>query len=198
MQRLIALSFTLLLGPVMLTAQSPTPGTASPSNPDHTYAYAVQKQPLAGCPVSMHAEQRAMGTSILVTRDGERHPAPKQIRLTLGMTLGGTENMPSVTAAKVTVWGFNGKPGMLPITTLQATTGGPHRDGPEESTRSLDLSFARADDGSAQTDMDLPGFVAVSSIRIDSLTYSDGSTWTAPSVNGCRTAPDPFMLVSAR
>jgi hypothetical protein len=47
-------------------------------------------------------------------------------------------------------------------------------------------------------DLVLPGFSSVQSITLNSLTYSDGSTWNSFKGNACRVAPDPFMLVSAR
>jgi hypothetical protein len=208
MRRLITFPLAVLLGSITLTAQAPSPtpprsfGVMGTVGADQPFVY-VYPSSSPECPVSMRAEQQGGGVSVLVTRDGQRHPAPKRIRLILTRPLSTRPlSAPQIVSAKVTVRGANGKAGMVPAATLGATLQlarkNSGQDGSAESTKTLDLTFAKAENGSAAADMDLPGFTAVASIRIDSLSYSDGSTWTAFHRNICHTAPDPFMLVTAR
>ena len=133
----------------------------------------------------MHAQQRA-GGDVLITRDGQRHPLSQRIHLILG----GFTNPARIVAAKVTVRGTNGKPRAVPTALLP--------DGSGETTKTLDLKFEVSEKGEVSTDMSLAGFTSVSSIRLDSLTFADGSIWVPTNGKTCRTAPDPFMLVSAR
>jgi len=206
MRCLTAFSLAVLLGSISLAAQAPSPapprsfgviGEMSGGSTDQPFVY-VYPSSSPECPVSMRAEQQGGGVSVLVTRDGQRHPAPKRIRLILTRSL----DAPQIVSARVTVRGANGKAGMVPVATLGATLQparkNPGQDGSTESTKTLDLTFVKAENGGAAADMDLPGFTAVASIRIDSLSYSDGSTWTAFNRNVCHTAPDPFMLVSTK
>jgi hypothetical protein len=176
MYRFAAFSFAVFLTSITLSAQSPrqTPEVyVIPAPADH------------GCPVSMHAQQRA-GGDVLVTRDSQRHPLAQRIHLILG----DFENPARVVAAKVTVRGTNGKPTAIPTSLRKGGAG--------EATKTLDLRFDVAENGEASTDMSLAGFTSVSSIRLDSLTFADGAIWVPASGQTCRTAPDPFMLVSSR
>lgn len=176
MHRFAAISFALLLSSMNLAAQRPT------ETPE---TYVVPQPPDRDCPVSMHAEQRA-GGDILITRDGQRHPLSQRIHLILGSF----SNPARVVAAKVTVRGTNGKP--------RAILTSPAQGGSGEATKTLDLRFDVAENGEASTDLSLSGFTSVSSIRLDSLTFADGSIWVPSDGKTCRTAPDPFMLVSSR
>ena len=196
MQRLSAFSFAVLFGVITsagtLSAQSATP--AAVSGADKPLVYVLPSPPNPDCPVSMHAEQKAGGATVLVTRDGQKHPVPKQIRLTLA----GAANGPQIVSASVTVRGSNGQSRMVPTGSLRLSPQPMHLDGSGDSTRTLALTFFKTDEGMVAADMDLTGLAYVITIRLDSITYSDGSTWVAPGVNVCRTAPDPFMLVSSK
>jgi hypothetical protein len=44
----------------------------------------------------------------------------------------------------------------------------------------------------------VPGLTSVQSIALESVTYSDGSTWKLLGDNACRVAPEPIMLVNGR
>ena len=52
--------------------------------------------------------------------------------------------------------------------------------------------------GGVTAQLTLPGFAGVSSIALDSVTYSDGSTWKMEAKSGCRVVPDPLLLVAGR
>lgn len=174
--RFATLSFVVFLGSVTLAAQKPTKAPE---------VYVLPTSTAQECPVSMHAQQRP-GGGVLVTRGGQRHPLSQRIHLILG----DFENPARVVSAKVTVRGANGKPRAVPTAFSPS--------GPGEATKTLDLKFDVAENGEASTDLSLAGFTSVSSIRLDSLTFADGSTWTSSKSSACRTPPDPFMLISAR
>ena len=133
----------------------------------------------------MHAQQRA-GGGTLMTRNGQRHPLAQRIHLILG----DFKTSARVVSAKVTVHGTNGKPRAVPTALLQ--------DGQGEATKTLELKFDFAENGETSTDLSLAGFTSISSIRLDSLTFADGSIWTSFDGKSCRTTPDPFMLVGSR
>ena len=55
-------------------------------------------------------------------------------------------------------------------------------------------------DGAARmaSDLVLAGFTSVSSIRLDSITFMDGNTWSSTPERNCVVQPDPLMLVNQR
>jgi hypothetical protein len=92
----------------------------------------------------------------------------------------------------VTVSGTNGKRRIANASQFQTQPASPY------ISTTLNLEFLK-DSGSWQVgDLDLPGFTSVKSIRLDSLTFADGSTWTPASRGSCRVEPDPLMLVSSQ
>jgi hypothetical protein len=157
---------------------------------------AAQDSDAAGCPVSMHAQQKGGGTNVLVTADGQRRLVPSGIHLTLKssqmihMSVTGDHDLAQIASARVIVRGTNGKP--------HAMDAGTTPDGRWDASKTLNLTFRTEDEGVVGADLPLSGFTSVTSIRLVSLTFSDGSVWTAPGATPCRTSPDPFMLVSAR
>ena len=188
--RFAALSFAALLASVTLVAQSQVQSPVQGQTPVQSV---LQISPPADrdCPVSMRAQQRP-GGDILVTRDGQRHPIAQRIHLILG----DFANPAKVVAAKVTVRGTNGKP--RAITTIPMLNGSSIQNASGMTARTLDLRFDLAGNGEASTDLSLAGFTSVTSIRLDSLTFADGAIWVPANGQSCRTAPDPFMLVSSR
>jgi hypothetical protein len=174
MHRFAAFSFALLLSSMTLAAQRPT------ETPE---TYVAPQPPDRACPVSMHAQQKA-GGDILVTRAGQRHPLSQHIHLILGSLAN------PVVAAKVTVRGTNGKPRAVATKLTQDNSG--------EAIKTLDIRFDTVEHGEAATDLSLSGFTSVSSIRLDSLTFADGTIWVPSNGQACRTTPDSFMLVSNR
>jgi hypothetical protein len=180
--RFAMLSFVVFLGSLNLAAQKPA---------DAPEVYVLPASTAQECPVSMHA-QHGSGGGLLMARQAPGTPksAPQapsqQIHLTLK-----NWNLPGrVVTAKVTVRGTNGKVRFVPVISAAQA--------PAETAKALDINFEADGEGQASTEMQLAGFTSVQSITLDSLTFTDGSTWIAPKASACRTAPDPFMLVSAR
>ena len=64
--------------------------------------------------------------------------------------------------------------------------------------RTLDVTFTSEADGSSTAELDLPAFTSVQTVRLDSITYADGSTWKVADARVCSVAPDGFMLISGR
>jgi hypothetical protein len=51
--------------------------------------------------------------------------------------------------------------------------------------------------GHASSDLSLSNFTAISSVDLDSLTYADGSSWSAATNGVCSVVPNALMLISA-
>ena len=196
---LAAFCFVVLFGSATLLAQ--TPATPNPGSAQASMAYRSQSQTYivpaptaAGCPVSMHALHGSGGGLVMTSRpqsapanDADPKNAGSGVEQRIHLILGGTKNFSRVIAAKVTVYGSNGKLRFDEASSNQ----------PWSATRTLDLKLDAAPDGAESTDMILPGFSSVQSITVNSLTFADGSTWTSFNGKACQVAPDPFMLVSA-
>jgi hypothetical protein len=205
MLRISTLSLAILLSSAALAAQSPVPNSApnpwqaqpekrvfhyqftDPAGSSPSQLFAILNPTGPSCPVTMRAEHRSSG-SVMTAGAGVVSGIGQRIHLVFGET-----GIPArVTAAKVTVHGTNGQWRVTTATTRQTQQGSPY------ITRTLYPVFTHDRDDTESTELDLPGFTSVKSIRLDSITYADGSTWTAPDGGGCRVEPDPFMLVSSR
>ena len=142
------------------------------------------------CPVSMHALQGSGGglemTRNAPPRDMENAQDRPSQRIHLILS---DRQAAKVASAKVVVSGYNGK---------QHTEQAAFDQSPQATlTKAMTVKFAASENGVA-ADLPLPGFTAVTSIHLESLTYKDGSTWTVAGQQACRVAPDGMMLVSSR
>jgi len=207
MPRNFALATVVFLAAAALAAQSPAPNSApNPgTNPWQTqpgrrvFRYQFANSPSGSpaqvfsilnpsgpsCPVTMRAEHRS-GGSTMYTGYGPATGVGQRVHLIFGALSA------RVTAATVTVRGTDGRWRVATASTRQPRQGSP------DISRTLNAVFTQDGNDSEATELDLPGFTSVKSIRLDSVTYADGSTWTAPEGGGCRVAPDPFMLVGSR
>ena len=151
--------------------------------------------PASGCPVAMHAQQRGGGTSFLIAGDGPRQSVRQGVRLTLN-----ARGYPArIVSAQVTVHGPNGKPHAVASgSNFGYSLPGMQQYSPWETTKTLSLNFEAGEDHSADADVAMSGFTAIRWIRLDSLTFADGTVWIPGDNVVCRTAPDPFVLVSGR
>lgn len=140
----------------------------------------------------MRAQQRSWG-SLITTAKGHAAPAP-QISQHIHLILDQAQYPVRVTAATVTVRGTNGKWRVLTASQFQTQ---PQPTSPYINS-TLNVVFVRDGDDSEATDLDLPGFTSVKSIRLDSVVYADGSIWTPADGRSCHVEPDPLMLVSSR
>jgi hypothetical protein len=214
MNRFATASFATLLSSTALLAQNPMPNanSATVSRGGFSTAQTVivdgkaapkadsaQKEAPAvvlrmtlagvGCPVSMRAQQRVWGDMMAVDRVPGDRPAATGVAQRIHLTLAGAADSASIREAKVTVHGTGNKGRSVPSQLTQ--------DGLPDKTRTLDVVFSGYDKAAASTDLLLRGFTSVSWITLESVTYSDGSTWTPSGGKSCRTVPDPLMLVAA-
>jgi hypothetical protein len=95
-----------------------------------------------------------------------------------------------ITAATVTVHGWNGKNRFVPAKSGQ--------NSPAESTRTLTIRFAYPDLTEVSGEFLVPGFTATTLVELNSVTYANGETWKFTGSASCKTAPDPLMLVADR
>jgi hypothetical protein len=205
MVRFVTLSLTALLGAATLAAQSQSQhsfgvaGMEQGQGPSQAPApFVVPSSIIARCPVSLRALYRG-GGGVMTTGKGAPGGAAQHLRLILGGILSETGSPARVTAASVTVSGTNGRWRIANASQLPRQ---PQHDSPHIHT-TLNLQFDTESGGSEGGNselgnLDLPGFTSVQSIRLDSLTFADGSVWTAASGGSCRVEPDPLMRVSSR
>ncbi len=145
----------------------------------------VVPQGAPACPVQMHAAQGS-GHGLVAVRNGQPAAGPVQhIHLVLAQG-----QASRVVSATVTAFGLSGKSRSVQTIDIR----GPRPD--HEQT--LAVQFAQGEPGTVAADLALPGFTAVLTIRLDEVTYSDGTSWKLMDTEACRVAPDPLMLVSAR
>jgi hypothetical protein len=187
MQRVVAISFALLIGSATLAAQA-----VDQYRPQKFDPQAAQYQPklmldlsrVADCPVAMRAQQGGGGNMVKVQPGQPRESHTFQsIHLILG-----NGNPRRIVVARVKVRGLTDKG------RLQPASG---QEGPSEITRIVDVTFSGDETSGAAADLVLHGLTSVRWIDLESLTYADGSTWNAGDLT-CRTVPDPWMLVDVR
>jgi len=163
--------------------EAPQTGANAPS------VFVLPTPAAAACPVSMRAEQSS-GGSLITTGKAQMLGPFQRIRLVLDHT-----GLPArITAATVTVRGTNGKSRMVHTSQFQMQ---PQTASPYISS-TLNVVFLSDGNQAEFTDLELPGFTSVKSVRLDSIQYADGSIWTPADGRSCRVEPDPLMLVSSR
>jgi hypothetical protein len=205
--KLAVLSLAFAFSSLGLAAQSAAPAGLS------TYRIGGTGD---GCPVSMRLQQ-TLSHQLQTVQNGKLVKMPAtQLTLTLGMgttsTYGVTgtysrdpnKQPPSpakparlparVAFATATVHGFRAGPQFeLVSPAVGQNVRGNRSPAPQKR---LKLRF-NSRDGSSVAEMWIPGFGAVRWLGLDSITYSDGTTWKRNSNQTCAVSPDPFMLVGA-
>jgi hypothetical protein len=172
-------SIALSLGSTLLTAQTAVaPGIQVSQTVVLTLA-----SPAANCPVSLRAQQMPGGDRRVVNGASVK-PLAQRLHLTATAPHSGP-----IVAANITVRGYTGKPRFTPVGTSDQDAG--------DSARTLDVAFAPARGRDASTDIALAGFSAVKVVDLNSITYSDGSTWKLNAGSSCRTWIDGTMLIAA-
>ena len=170
----------LVLAPLLLT---PLLGSAqnAPQNP--TSIWVLPLNPVTNaCPVDMHARQGVWDHSLRL-RQGEKSRGFGQ---RIFLTLGGSHPV-QIIAATVVVTGFDGRNRMLQTGNDSGT-----------AIRTLHVTFTREDANSVTADIFVPGFTAVGSLRLQDMTFANGSTWNASGLSLCRVIPDPVLLIDAQ
>jgi hypothetical protein len=93
-----------------------------------------------------------------------------------------------IVAANVTVRGFSNKARYMPAMSTEDSSDG---------AKNLDVRFPSGTGKESSTDLAVPGLTAVTVIDLNSVTYSDGSTWKLATGSSCRSWLDGLMLVSS-
>ena len=187
-----AIALAILFGSLTLTAQNAGKGFGVAGiqglNGDKSQPAGVVTSSLpifSACPIGMRARHESFFQRELVNGSTKRKDYGMQIGLTLT-----SQHSKRIAEAKVTVRGLNSKGHFLPTDATHS--------GSSDRTRTMDVAFTTGTDGSVLTDFLLPGFTAVTSIQLDSVTYADGSTWRFSPDGFCNVAPDPFMPIAGR
>jgi hypothetical protein len=173
--RAAVISIAFLLASTVVIAQ-----TGSQSQPKTTFISVTL--PSNNCPVSLHA--RHAGSGGMREVDGVPINRPAQI-LHLDVT---NPDSKQIVAANVTVRGFADKARFMPATTTQDNS---------DAARTLDVKFPVSSGNETAADLRVPGFTAVTAIDLNSVTYSDGSSWKLANGGSCRSWVDGLMLVSS-
>lgn len=186
----------LLIGPTLLLAATALSAQgAAPQSQPLLQTVIVIPVPDESCPVSMHALQGNGRGFIAVKNQPPASGFVQRIHLILGNRQTGDRRTAKVVSAKVVVYGYSGKARVSQASSDQS--GAQAGDQTGNLSKTIGVSFAPEDNGVA-ADLVLPGFTAVSAIRLESIRYDDGSTWKVGGAQACRVAPDPLMLVAGR
>jgi hypothetical protein len=144
---------------------------------------------LQGCPVLMETTRLGGGDMVKVMGATEREPG-QRIRLTLR----DRSNSARVVGARVAVRGTDGKPRMSTLASGLADS--TNRAG--EVTKTVTLNFNDRGESWAAADMLLRGLTSVSRVRLESITYADGTSWQPEQGSSCSVVPSPMMLIAGR
>jgi hypothetical protein len=174
MKRASVLPFALLFSSITLVAQ-----TTSQNQPQTTV---LRIAPVTNtCPISLHA--RNAGGADMWKVNGVPISGPAQM---LHLTVTNPDSR-QVVAINVTVRGFTDKSRLLPATTTQDKS---------DAARTLDVKFP-SEPKETTAELRVPGLTAVTTIDLNSVTYSDGSIWKLAPGSSCRSWVDGLMLVSS-
>lgn len=182
----LAFLFALPIGTCPLSAQYTHVPQMHTSGVNGVQTLVLATPPgLSSCPVSMRAQHLSDGS--LMKTGKTAHPAGLGQRLHLTLK---NPDAKQIAGASVTIRGMT--PRGRVMQTL--STAGDSSD----ATRQMSVSFSTESDGSATADLWVSGITAVQSVELDSVAYSDGSTWKVAAGDACRITPDPLMLISGR
>jgi hypothetical protein len=143
------------------------------------------------CPVSMTARQGGLTQMI---KTGQKPPEQQQYEpmpkpsQRIHLTLSGFGKDKRATQATITARGLSARG------RIDRAAGG----GTSDLRRTVSATFTPDENGTVSADLELPAFTSVSSLQLESITYSDGSSWKVPDGRVCRVAPDPVMLIAGR
>ena len=174
------LSIALMLGPTLLAAQT----IVAPKESSLQTTAIQLAAALDNCPVSLHAQQMP-GWDRMVVNGVPLKTMAQTLRLTAS-----TPGKRQVSAANITVHGYSNKARLLPTEMTNQNTG--------DAAKTIDVTFAATGDKDASTDVSVAGLSAVTVVDVNSVTYSDGSTWRLAAGRSCRSWIDGVMLVSGR
>lgn len=178
MKRACIVSFGLLLASTAATAQS----AVTQNQAAHPLTVVEIAPSPSSCPISLQARHAPGGDAIEV--NGRRIQDPAQ---RLHLTISDSDSR-RIVAANVTVRGFSNKARYVPAMSAQESS---------DAAKTLDVRFSTGADKESSADLAVPGLTAVTVVDLNSVTYSDGSSWKLAAGRSCRSWVDGLMLVSS-
>jgi hypothetical protein len=204
---LLLVALTLFIAPLAVRAQStadasgrsfPTPST-SEATPKQTCGFAygnacgapeVQKLRSArvqvmmhslatGCPVGFYAGH---SDSLTQLRADE---AIRGVSQSLNVRMDNSSPR-DIVSAQITVHGLSQRSRLTPAEGVRS-----------DLTKHIELNLAVDAGKHSAKDVRIYGFTSIQRIDLDSLTYADGTTWTASDGHHCSVVPNGLMLVAA-
>jgi hypothetical protein len=146
---------------------------------------AVPPPTLNNCPISMRAQHLSDGSLVKTGKAAHAAGIGQRLHLTLK-----NPDAKQIASASVTIHGMTPRGRVMQASSTAGNS--------SDATRQMSVSFSTESDGSATADLWVSGITAVQSIELDSVAYSDGSTWRVAAGDACRITPDPLMLISGR
>jgi hypothetical protein len=182
--RRFSVSLSLLLASACIFGQQ---APHNPPGPEavHPIAITFQSNVLTadGCPVGLFAERR----SELVTRlaeDGQPTGPAQGLHISL-IHLG-----TAITSAEITVYGVTSRAGTLPVGFAASAS--------NEISKTFVLHPGDERKGSQEATVWMHQVGALTRVKLNSLTYADGSVWHESEGSRCHAVPSLFLLVGAR
>ena len=148
-------------------------------------------QPLADwtdserCPVDMHASQGLWNHTIAVQKGLGDQKFGQRISLSLK-----DGHSARIISATVRVFGLSGSTRMVPTPAKNSQRW--------NTTKTLRVELVEEPDGTVSGDLWIGGFTAVDTVRLLSVSYSDGTRRAISGSSACRVQPDPIMLITER
>ena len=140
----------------------------------------------ANCPVELNANLKIAGNTVLTTPAKSEQSTPNKQRLQVILSNPKSE----IVGARITIYGFPIGGRVEP-----AVAYSPH--GPSEIAKTIAFDQIVAEGQSGSYEVALPNFGAVASVDLDSLKYSDGSSWHPVGRKSCRAVPVTMNTASA-
>ena len=155
---------------------SPKPSSTVPSI--FTMAIAA-----SDCPVVLRA-QPGVNSSVMIIKAGDGAGSQS-----LNFQLTNSRRLRAITRAQITVHGLSAHP--------RLTLAGSGVSNAGELDKQVDLALQVAPGANTSADLLFQGMTSVSSIDLDALTFSDGSSWRSRPQNSCHIVPERTMLVAS-
>jgi len=140
----------------------------------------------ANCPIELNANLKTAGHTVLTTPTKEGQSTADEQRLEIIVSNPKSE----IIGARLTIYGFPVGGRVEP-----AVAYSPHS--PSEISRTIAFEQVVGEGQSGSYEFVLPNFSAVDSVNLDSVTYSDGSSWRPVGRRLCRALPTSMNTAGA-
>jgi len=176
-----SVSFAFLLGSIPVSAQTNSSGSAQVEGLSEPAIATTSQKMSGGCPVSLRAQHGADGTMRTVDKN-----RPEGIAQLLHLILT-SKNSRRVVEAHLKVRGASGKGGMSRTDTAQNGM---------DATRNVTVKLRPSGENEVSGDAWVPGMSAVLEVELEFVQFDDGGMQWYSASQGCRFAPEHFMLIA--